>query len=215
MRRPTAIVFDLDGTLVDSRRDIADACNQTLSDHGREVLPLERILPMVGDGARALVARAFSLSEDDARVDAPLATFQARYLARPCVHTTLLPGAREALALGPTAALVTNKPRAITTALLSALGLDGALRAVRGGGDGALKPAPDMILSALAELDVPPSDAWVIGDGAQDVLAGKAAGCATVYVPGIGARERALAAGPDLVITSLCDLEGAVTAARS
>jgi HAD superfamily hydrolase (TIGR01509 family) len=214
MHRPQAkaLVLDLDGTLVDSRLDIADACNRTLADHGREALPLPQILPMIGDGARALVARAFSFSIDDARVDAPLATFKARYLERPCVHSVLLPGAREILAVGLPSALVTNKPRDVTLLLLRALALESAFGAIRGGGDGPLKPDPSMVLSALAELGVDPCEAWFVGDGPQDMLAAKAAGCFAVYVPGIADHERVLATSPELVAASLTEVADLITA---
>ena len=213
MIRPRAIVYDLDGTLVDSRRDIADALNRTLSAHGREELPLERVLPMIGDGARALVARAFSFSPEDPAIEAPLASFGRFYAERPCVHTTLLPGARECLALPFPSAIVTNKPRSLTMLVLAALGVD--VRVVRGGGDGPLKPDPALVLSALTELGVAPAEAWLVGDGPQDVLAGKAAGCTTVLVPGIAERERGLAAGPDLVLASLGEVVRILNAAEA
>ena len=210
MTRPRALLFDLDGTLVDSRADIAAACNAALFAHGRPALPVAAILPMVGDGARALVARALSSFEppSDALLDDVLATFGAYYLAHPCVHTVLLPGAREVLdeaaTLALPCALVTNKPRDVTIALVEALGL--TFEALWAGGDGPLKPAPDCVLAMVARLAVAAGDAWMIGDGPQDVGAGKAAGCFTVGVPGIAERARLLASGPDLVCESLYDL---------
>ncbi len=210
---PKGLVFDLDGTLIDSRRDIADACNYALVAHGREALPTPTIVTMIGDGARALVARAVVAESarshrpsDEGFVDAVLATFKARYLAHPCVHTTLLPGAREALASGPPCALVTNKPRDVTLLVLEALGIAEAFAAVWGGGDGPLKPAPDSVRAVAKQLGIETRDAWMIGDGPQDVLAGRAAGAFTVAVRGI-ADERALVeAGPDLVVGSLEEL---------
>lgn len=204
--KPLGLIFDLDGTLVDSRRDIADACNHALVTHGREALALERILPMIGDGARALVARAFASLETDPIVDDALATFKARYLAHPCVHTVLLPGAREALAAGPPCALVTNKPRDVTLLVLEALGIADAFSAVWGGGDGPLKPAPDSVRSVASQLGIEPSATWMIGDGPQDVLAGRAAGAFTVAVRGIADEASLLAANPDLVVSSLEDV---------
>jgi len=211
--RPRALVFDLDGTLVDSRHDIADACNHALVAHGREALPLERIMPMVGDGARALVARAFDAPLDAPLVTEALATFRARYLARPAEHTALLPGAREALAIDLPRALVTNKPRDVTLLVLEALGIAGAFGAIWGGGDGPLKPAPDSVLAVTRALGVAPRDAWVIGDGPQDVLAGKAAGAFTVALHGIAELERVRAAGPDLFVASLHELVAIVKSA--
>jgi phosphoglycolate phosphatase len=208
--RPSALLFDLDGTLIDSRRDIAAACNATREAHGFPPLAYEAILGMVGDGARALVARAFDLPMDDPFVGEALATYNTLYLARPAVHTTLLPGVRELLELAKSAALpcaiVTNKPRDVTVKVLEALAISLFFRAIWGGGDGAMKPAPAGVLRVVAELEVSPSTAWMIGDGPQDIGAGKAAGCFTVGVPGIAERESLLASTPDLLVESLLDL---------
>jgi phosphoglycolate phosphatase len=208
--RPTALLFDLDGTLVDSRRDIAAACNAARVAHGLPPLTLEAIMPMVGDGARALVARAFAADADSPVVDAALATFRARYLAHPAAHTVLLPGVREVLdvaqALGLPCAVVTNKPHDVTTLVLDALGIGLFFRAIWGGGDGPLKPSPAGVLDVLARLGITPDGAWMIGDGPQDIGAGRAAGCFTVGVPGIAERERLVASEPDRMCESLVDL---------
>ncbi|MBX3223995.1 MAG: HAD hydrolase-like protein [Labilithrix sp.] len=231
--RCRALLFDLDGTLVDSRRDIAAALNVALEAVGRAPLPLEAIVPMIGDGARTLVARALAHdelagggsgsggralaptagasaasvgAEGDALLDEVAALFVRSYAERPVVHTALLPGAREALALGLPAALVTNKPRAVSVLVLEALGVASAFGAVFAGGDGPLKPSPDGVRAAAAALGVPIEGAWMIGDGPQDILAGRAAGCFTIAVPGIADRARVLAADPHLVVASLHDV---------
>lgn len=207
---PSALLFNLDGTLVDSRRDIADACNAARVAHGLPALALEAIMPMVGDGARVLVARAFDAAPDSPLVDVALATFRASYLARPAANTVLLPGVRDVLdvakALGLPCAVVTNKPHDVTTLVLDALGIGLFFRAIWGGGDGPLKPSPAGVLDVVARLGVPASDAWMIGDGPQDIGAGKAAGCFTIGVPGIAERERLVASGPDLLCESLVEL---------
>jgi phosphoglycolate phosphatase len=233
--RPSALLFDLDGTLVDSRRDIADACNASLDALGLPPLAFEQILPMIGDGARALLVRAVAAvlarpgahapgaardaagaEGTEAIVEAAFAAFKVRYLARPCVHTVLLPGARELLEdvrrAGIACALVTNKPREVTDALLATLGVSDAFGGVWGGGDGPLKPAPDGVVAMLARLGVPASQAWMIGDGPQDIGAGKAAGCRTIGVPGIAERERLLASAPDAVCESLHEVRALLRA---
>ncbi len=216
--KPSALVFDLDGTLVDSREDIANACNAALTSLGHPPLAYEEVLGFVGDGARALVERALArvkgASPSRAEVEEALDVFRARYVAHPCERTKLLPGARRALALGLPVGLVTNKLRDITDLVLAGLGIEGAFGAVCGGGDAPLKPAPDGVLGVLRVLGVAPADAWVVGDGPQDVEAGKRAGCTTVAVPGIAERARVMAAGPDLVVRDLdelCDLLAGVT----
>jgi phosphoglycolate phosphatase len=207
---PTALLFDLDGTLVDSRRDIADACNDARVAHGLPPLALDAIMPMVGDGARMLVARAFGAAPESPEVDAALATFRARYLARPAVHTVLLPGARAILDVAAElrlpCAVVTNKPHDVTSLVLDALAIAPFFRAIWGGDDGPLKPSPAGVLDVLGRLGVSASGAWMIGDGPQDVGAGKAAGCFTVGVPGIAERERLIASAPGLMCESLVEL---------
>ncbi len=206
-------MFDLDGTLVDSRRDIAEALNSALVETtGRAPLALEAILGMIGDGARALVERALAHGGPSAGADDPellermVASFMRHYTERPVLHTRLLPGAREALALGLPSALVTNKPRTISVLVLERLGIAGSFSAVFAGGDGPLKPSPHGVLEVIRKLGVRIDHAWLIGDGPQDVLAGRAAGCFTVAVPGIADRERVLAAEPHLVVESLLDV---------
>lgn len=209
--RPAALLFDLDGTLVDSKRDIADAVCAALAAVGRAPLPIETIVPMIGDGARALIARALGPDAADAALlERTLSCFQQAYADRPCVHTTLMPGAGKALAIEVLRAVVTNKPRAITQLVLESLGIASAFGALYAGGDGPLKPAPDGVLTAAKALGVPVSQAWLVGDGPQDVLAGRAAGCFTVAVPGIAQRSRVLAAQPHVVLGSLEELPALV-----
>ncbi|HVJ90437.1 MAG TPA: HAD hydrolase-like protein [Labilithrix sp.] len=212
-----ALLFDLDGTLVDSQRDIAEALNFALvTATGHEALSFESIRPMIGDGARTLVERALkailpvAVTKED--VDRVLSLFLDRYAAHPCAHTALLPGTRDVLALGLGCAVVTNKPRAIASLVLEHLGIARSFGAIYAGGDGPLKPAPDGLVWAAEQLGVPVEQAWMVGDGPQDIVAGRAAGCFTVAVFGIADRERVLAAKPDLVAESLVDVAAHVRA---
>jgi phosphoglycolate phosphatase len=206
LRAPLAVLFDLDGTLIDSRGDIAAACNHALVSLGRAPLPEGVVAGFVGDGARMLLARALERPPDDALVDQALAAFHPFYEAHPADRTTLLPGAREALdALADRpVGLVTNKPRGATIAVLSALGVLSRFAVVRTGSDGALKPDPRAVTAALEAVGVAPEVAWMVGDGDQDVLAGRRAGCFTVVVQGgFQSSARIAASGPDVVIDSL------------
>jgi phosphoglycolate phosphatase len=203
--RPEAAIFDLDGTLVDSAGDIAAAVNHALEAEGRTRLPVAAVRRLVGDGARMLVARAFAQPPE--AVDRPLAIFHAYYTAHPCEETALMPGALAALdaLAGARLALVTNKPRDATLPVLEALGLAPRFAAIYAGGDGPLKPDPTAIRAVLG--GVAPGRAWVIGDGPQDVAAGRAAGCFTVAVlGGYGDEARLRAAAPDVVLASLAEL---------
>lgn len=214
MRRPAALLVDLDGTLIDSREDIAAACNAALAAHGvKTIEPPSRIFAMVGDGAKKLVERALAAAgAAGADADRVRETFEARYAAHPCERTVVIDGARELLACGVPCAVLTNKPRAITTRVLDALDLSRSLAGLWAG-DGPLKPSPDGVLALCEALAVSPRDAWMVGDGPQDVGAGRAAGAFTVGVPGIAAREALEAASPDLLLPSLRDVLRAVTSA--
>lgn len=165
-----------------------------------------------------LVMRALAFGHDVAPdailIDHGSALFNEAYLAAPCVHTTMLPGVRAALELGLPCAMVTNKPRNVALLVLERLGIRARFAATHAGGDGPLKPAPDGILRVCAELGVAPSDSWMIGDGPQDVLAGKNAGAFTVAVAGGGIADESavLAAAPDLVLRSLEHLPPLVSA---
>ena len=187
MSRPRAVVFDLDGTLLDSRLDIARAANRPLCAHGFPERSVDEIVGFVGDGARLLVSRALNFADADPRVDAVLQTFLDDYTAHAVVHSRLLPGAREALdALdGLPLALCTNKPRATTDVVLEALDLARHFRVVLAGGDTPeKKPDPAPLLAVAERLGLPPAALVMVGDGPQDVLAGRAAGCVTVAVVG-------------------------------
>jgi phosphoglycolate phosphatase len=208
-------VFDLDGTLIDSRRSIVAACNHALAAAGRSPLPETTIATFVGDGAQTLVARALGLPPEHTEVASALADFLAYYEAHPIEGTQWMPGALDALAtIGPRgAAVVTNKQRGVTEVILKALGATGLFGSVVAGGDGPLKPDPEPIRRAMAELGAPANATWVVGDGVQDVRAGKAAGCRTIAVLGGFGHEGALrAAGADVVLPSL---GGLLDAARA
>jgi phosphoglycolate phosphatase len=210
-------VFDLDGTLVDSKADIAAACNHTLVAMGRAPLDEEVIARFVGDGARTLLARSLGLPPDEAAVDAALRLFHPYYAAHAAERTRWMPGATElldALSALPLT-LCTNKPRGATLALLEALGATARFAAIVAGGDGPLKPDPAAIAAAVAPVGVRPRDAWVVGDGKQDDEAGRAAMATTIGVlGGFTTEEELREAGPDRVVPSLHALVALADEAR-
>lgn len=212
LRAPRALLFDLDGTLIDSRGDIAAACNFALVRAGRAPLSLETISTMVGDGSRALLSRAFDVPPDAGILESALDDFLAFYKDHPAEHSTLLPGAKESLAdTALPVALVTNKSRGVTLAVLEALGIGRAFASIVAGGDGPLKPAPDPVRRAAREVGVAPEDAWMIGDGPQDAGAAHAAGAVAIAVRGgFLSESRVAAERPDAWIDSLLDLPSLV-----
>lgn len=186
-----AVVFDLDGTLVDSVPDIAAAVNVALKHAGRIALEDAAVAGMVGGGSEMLIARALQASGGSASGEPLLAdvhtAFLAAYDGTPCRYSKLYPHARETLDLliaqGIRLAICTNKPQPITQSVLAALGIADRFASVIGGRDGLpLKPAADMLLQALAELDVTPERAAMVGDSPADAGAARAAGTRLVLL---------------------------------
>jgi phosphoglycolate phosphatase len=174
------IVFDLDGTLVDSRRDIAEAANTLLEECGAALLPEDRIGRMVGDGAATLVARAFAAARIAPPTDA-LERFISIYGRRLLRHTRPYPGIPEVLAhLSRRASLglLTNKPLAATREILD--GLDLARYFEREsviGGDGPFprKPSPSGLQHLAAAAGVPAEATLLVGDSVIDWRTARAA----------------------------------------
>jgi phosphoglycolate phosphatase len=213
MLPPAAVVFDLDGTLIDSRGDIVAAVNHALVSVGRPPQSGTSIVRFVGDGARSLCARAAQLNELSEEVDRILDAFTRYYVEHPIDFTRFMPGAQETMeALGEMSELplgiCTNKPRATTDAVLAALGIRTRFRAVCAGGDvSEKKPAPGPLLHLAKALRLPIQSVVMVGDGPQDIECAKRAGCRSVAVDGgFSSRERLLAARPDVTLQSLLEL---------
>jgi len=205
-----AVVFDLDGTLVDSRLDIARAVGATLRAYGRPELEPPKVFGLVGDGSPRLVARVFDLPPGSPELGPYLQTFLDFYRAHPTDATTLRPGVPQALdELCPLPlGVCTNKPRPITNLVLENLGLAWRFAAVVAGGDTPHpKPHPAPLLRMAAELGVEPGSLVVVGDGPQDVECGRAVGARTVGLEGgFLPLERLLASKPDALLDSLAEL---------
>jgi phosphoglycolate phosphatase len=214
MLPPTAIAFDLDGTLIDSRGDIVAAVNHALVKTHRAPLPAPVIVRFMGDGARPLCARAAHLAEASDAVTELVDLFTAYYVAHPLDFTRWAPGAQETLdvfaeempqiALG----VCTNKARPIADAVLGALGVRTRFRAVVAGGDlPEKKPAPGPLLHLAKLLSADPEATVMVGDGPQDVEAARGAGMRSVAVDsGFVSRDRLLLAHPDVLLGSITEL---------
>jgi len=215
-RKVSGVVFDLDGTLVDSRRDIAEAANHALQKAGLTPLPHPELESYVGDGAPLLMARAARIDVKDPKTAQMVADFLDYYAAHPIDHTSVMPGTIEALdalvsyALG----VCTNKPRRTSVAVLQGLGLEPRFKGVVAGDDlPQRKPDPAMVHESARRLGVRVTEVVMVGDGPQDVLSGRAAGALTVGVKGgIQALERLAASEPDIMIDTLAELPAAIAA---
>ncbi len=185
-------IFDLDGTLVDSRTDIARAANHARAALGLAPYALDTVVAFVGDGAAKLIERMTPGSDAAGRARA-LAAFEAHYGAHCCVDTEVYPGIVALLAAlqaaGWSLAVATNKPDAMTHTLLAGLDLLRWFAAVRGG-DGPRKPDPGQLTALMTELDAAPATTWMIGDHRTDIGAAHAAGCRVVFCRwGFGQRD--------------------------
>jgi phosphoglycolate phosphatase len=199
------VVFDLDGTLIDSCKDIAQAANHCLRLAGLPECSEARICECIGDGSRVLLERASGLAASDPRLDQMLREFFAYYTAHAVDHTRLIPGAREVLdrLRHLPRALCTNKPRVTTDAVLEALGIAADFDAVVAQGDVAqTKPHPAPLQRIAELLGVPCSGLAMVGDGPQDIECARAAGARSIGISEalIVPLERLLAAGPELVV---------------
>jgi phosphoglycolate phosphatase len=219
MSWPRAILFDFDGTLIDSAPDLRTSVNIVLAQDKLGPVDVEAVRAMIGNGIRKLVERAYeacgqaleSRDLDDREV--AMTRVYAEHLTD---DTFVYPGVSEALVMarerGIKCAVVTNKPIAATFAILSHFGLADSFCAVIGGDQNIpRKPAPDPLWAALNELDVACADAVMVGDSVADVTAARAAGVAVIAVAGGYSKIPADALNADKAIASLNDLSDALS----
>jgi phosphoglycolate phosphatase len=214
------VVFDLDGTLVDSAADLAAAVNATLSRLAPQAppLPLDRIRSFVGHGAGTLVARSLAEAGLPHRPEDVLPLYLEVYRDRMLETTTLYPGVVEALdALGGhTLAVLTNKPGDMSRAILEGLGVGSRFARICGPEDvPRRKPDPAGLLWLMAEAGVGPADAAMVGDSPVDVRTGRAAGVLTVGVSYGLDPEGLRAEPPDALLDDLRDLPGVLRGPRA
>jgi phosphoglycolate phosphatase len=173
------IIFDLDGTLVDTRADLALAVNLTRAELGLPTLPEAQVVAYVGEGMLSLLTRA--LPEAPHLLEQALPVYQRQYSAHLLDHACLYPGVASALArfnrLGLPLMVVTNKHRAFTDPILEGLGLSRFMATVVGGGDcHGLKPDPAPLVLALERAGCAAAGSWMVGDHFTDLEAGRRAG---------------------------------------
>jgi phosphoglycolate phosphatase len=204
-----ALIFDLDGTLIDSKLDLILSVNAMLRQLGRGELPEETISGYIGRGAPQLVAQALSPDASEGECRQALEFFLSYYEAHKMDNTSLYPGVAEALdRLGDMPmAVLTNKPVRISVRILDALGLTEKFRAVYGGNSfETKKPDPLGAHTILRELKTAPNQAMLIGDSEIDVQTARNAGTLSAIVNyGFGAHNRATHPA-DVYLDRLTDL---------
>jgi len=207
------VVFDLDGTLVESSGDLATAVNAALAKAAPGVPPLagDVVRSFVGSGARKLIERCLAASGLRVPPEDVLPLFLDAYRGCMLDTTRLYPGVEEALeALAPRAlAVLTNKPGDLSRAILQGLGVAHRFRRVYGGGDlPERKPDPAGLLRILEEAGATPAEGVMVGDSDVDVLTGRGAGVLTVGVSYGFDPESLRAVPPDFVLDDLRQLPG-------
>lgn len=180
-----AVLFDLDGTLLDTAPDLARAVNRQRRERGLEPLPLERLRPAVSQGARGMLRVAFDALPEHDGYEAMREEFLTYYLAELCVDTRLFPGMETVLrtleAKGVAWGIVTNKLHRFTQPLIEAMSLHRRAACVISGDTAARpKPHPDPLLEAAQRIAVPPAQCLYIGDDERDAQAAIAAGMTPV-----------------------------------
>ena len=209
--RPGAVVFDLDGTLVDTAPDLSGTLNRLLVEHGRPTIALEDIRAMIGDGAAKMVERGFGatggLPQD---VTVLVRRFLDIYEANVAEESRPFPGVVATLerlrASGMSLGVCTNKLTGLSQRLLDELDLSQYFTAIVGGDVPARKPDPRHVLSTIELLGASPETALMIGDSINDVAAAKAAKVKVVAVTFGYTTTPAVELGADAVIDSFEEL---------
>jgi phosphoglycolate phosphatase len=208
------LLFDLDGTLVDSRADLINSVNLMLGELGRAPLSDQQVINFVGEGARLLVERALHVTQNGGvnpwEIDHAFKLFQRYYREHLLDETRVYPEVEEtleSLAQIPKA-IVTNKPYEFTIALLQGIGLAHHFKVIIGGDSlPERKPSPLMLLEGARRCQAEASRSLMIGDTRLDIAAGKAAGMTTCgYISGFRGRSELLEAGADFLIESFSEL---------
>jgi len=190
--RADVLLFDLDGTLVDTAQDLSLAANAIRDSHGMRELPVERVAAFVGKGAEVLVHRVLADQPeallDAARRDQAMRLFEAAYERFNGVTSQLYPGVRSGLErlhqAGIPMAVVTNKPQRFSDVLLEKMGLAAYFRFVQGGDVLPYKkPRPEALWHAIERLGSMPEKACMLGDSHNDAMAARAAGVPVFLVP--------------------------------
>jgi phosphoglycolate phosphatase len=217
MTQVDLLIFDLDGTLIDSKQDLCCAVNATRVHSGLEPLPEQTVFSYVGEGAPVLIRRVLGPGASDSQVAEALEFFLAYYRDHMIDHTTLYPGVPGTLdrlrAAGVKMAVLTNKPVRISRAIVEALDVGSHFERVYGGNSfDQKKPHPVGIETLMAECDSARDRTMMVGDSFVDIRTARNAGvraCGVTY----GFQPETLASDPpDLLVDRMEELGDWVTA---
>jgi len=202
-------LFDLDGTLIDSRRDLGESVRFAQRTYGYPLSDDATVGSFIGDGIGKLAERALP-GLPESQIDEAVNVLKTYYRAHCLDHTTIYPGAVDVLeSLGDKKmALVTNKPERVTRVILDRLGLTKYFPVILGGDTlSDKKPHPAPLFEALKQLSGTPAEAVMIGDSAVDIEAGRRAGVKTVGIlSNIGDQVGLKASNPDVLVESISDI---------
>lgn len=212
MKRPALIVFDLDGTLIESRTDLANAANAALSRLGLPLVPKEKVISFVGDGIDALIKRCLTEKHIDLLGKARR-YFDDHYGAHLLDNTVLLPEVPETIEMlhhGNRLAVLTNKSERFARKILEGLGVASFFNYIVGEQGGKVpKPDPGALCSLIKQSNITPGQALMVGDGRNDILVSKKAGCKSCAVADSLEKERQLVPyKPDFLIHKMGELPG-------
>ena len=207
LSRPKAVLFDLDGTLIDSAPDLGAAADKMRTDRGLPSLEYALYRPVAGSGARGMLHVAFGMTEAHADYEDFKNEFLNNYQQAMTVKTTVFSGVTDLLAvlqaMGLSWGVVTNKSQRFTIPLSQHMELFKTAGAVVSGDTTPhAKPHPAPLFEGASLLDLPPGDCWYVGDDERDIVAGKAAGMVTVAANYgyLGVETEVLHWGADFVI---------------
>jgi phosphoglycolate phosphatase len=205
------LIFDLDGTLIDSKQDIVNGVNAARAHLGLSALDVPTVASYVGNGAPVLIRKALGPEASEETVAQALEFFVAFYHEHPLVHTVLYPGVREALdawhAQGKTLAVLTNKPEKISHVIVDGLGLDKHFLRVYGGDSfPEKKPDPMAILSLMKETQTAAEQTAMVGDSYVDMRTARNAGCKAWGVSYGFQPESLIADPPDVLVDDMREL---------
>lgn len=212
--RPELVVFDLDGTLIDSAADIRRALNLALADEGLQGIELDAVRLMIGRGPRVLLQRALrhlGEPEDKRRVEQLTRSFRQHYSEQGHDQTVLLPGAAECLDSleqeAISAAVCSNKPAPNCVEVLEDLGVAQRFAMILGSGDGLpLKPDPAPLQAIIHHLGASAGNTLYVGDSDTDVATARAAAVPIVIIGGGYSSAPAESLGADWTVAGLADV---------